>query len=177
GHKNLTAYTPVVVAIARRDVGDRQTGTLHVGVKLEHVAVIENHRGYFLGVAILQPELQYQLQFVVADDRVGLNHRMRKGAHIVDKTGGDQFARFSASSYVAVLLHYTNLEAGLGCVTRSDQAVMAGTGDDYIVLFCHFCSSPQSKKRGMGAAVPRQSRRKIAPLDVFVGGHLLLSVR
>ena len=95
-------------------------------------AVGEGHVVNRIRLDVLDPVIANQVELIVAHDRVGLNAAMRGRARIVFESGQRDLFRFHSAADLWAILQDENTIARLGQVSRRDQAVVPGAGNDDI---------------------------------------------
>ena len=137
GQIDLGAEPPEIVRILWRELGHRGASAVEIAPEFQHAAIVKCQRGHLVGCGIGQAKVAQQPQFIVADQRVAHQHRMRHRTDIVMETfacdgrGGNAAADFVAPLDNAYLL------PGLGQITPDNQRVMARAGNDHIIRIAH----------------------------------------
>ena len=127
-------HEPAVgLGVPRREFGDALAGAVEILPCPDDTAVFEDRHPGHLGVVVPEPEIAEQPQFVLAQQRVALEHDVNGAVLVVPVTGQRQFARGDAAAVMRLAFEHQHALAGPGQVRGCDEPIVARPHHDDIV--------------------------------------------
>ena len=105
---------------------------IDIGQEMTEILEQQPHRRF--GVKIIEAVFGFQSQFVIHQQRVGLNHPMHRGMLVVEESRRSAFERNCTAADEFLHLQHQHLLACLGHIGGSAKLVMACAHDDNIVI-------------------------------------------
>ena len=132
------------IGVGARVAGELGGGVGQFRVDREQVAVGQREDHRRVGDDVLQPVAGDQPELVVADQRVRLQHNMRRRARVVMPAGkGELLGHGVAADHVATFEHRDG-QTGLGQIRRAHERIVSAAHHNNIAGWSHFRPSVET---------------------------------